>query len=198
MRTIFCKMSRLDLTLGELRARKHLSRTEKALINKKYPNARFVTIVYPVRTAASQAAKTSSNLVGDARYIKGLQGISCKPFFLSQHHSQHRKRKSEGAFSAVSTDRNLRLDIKVVHRSSLSRHNAEASHFPSAFKGTIPAIAKFTPSKTTIIPGFFTDMSTGMIEICASPSMSSSALHCLGTMPKSAISPLPSKARSLQ
>ena len=28
----------------------------------------FVTIVYPVRTAASQAAKTSSNLVGDATF----------------------------------------------------------------------------------------------------------------------------------
>ena len=31
-----------------------------------------VTIVYPVRTAASQAAKTGSNPVGDANVFKGL------------------------------------------------------------------------------------------------------------------------------
>lgn len=29
-----------------------------------------VTIVYPVRTAASQAVKTGSNPVGDAKFIK--------------------------------------------------------------------------------------------------------------------------------
>ena len=33
-----------------------------------------VTIVYPVRTAASQAVKTGSNPVGDAKFVGALFG----------------------------------------------------------------------------------------------------------------------------
>ena len=37
-----------------------------------------VTIVYPVRTAASQAVKTGSNPVGDAKLNQALADICCK------------------------------------------------------------------------------------------------------------------------
>ena len=37
-----------------------------------------VTIVYPVRTAASQAVKTGSNPVGDAKLNQALADICCE------------------------------------------------------------------------------------------------------------------------
>ena len=37
-----------------------------------------VTIVYPVRTAASQAAKTGSNPVGDAKLNEALAVMRCE------------------------------------------------------------------------------------------------------------------------
>ena len=40
-----------------------------------------VTIVYPVRTAASQAVKTGSNPVGDAKLNQALAVICCKCLF---------------------------------------------------------------------------------------------------------------------
>ena len=62
-----------------------------------------VTIVYPVRTAASQAAKTGSNPVGDATFLGdafapgvtsgvnrsplGGEGQNLRPFFLSDTNS---------------------------------------------------------------------------------------------------------------
>ena len=64
----------------------------------------FVTIVYPVRTAASQAAKTSSNLVGDAKKERVYGFFSVNPFFFStrswflkrwQKWSQRQKKKNK-------------------------------------------------------------------------------------------------------
>ena len=40
-----------------------------------------VTIVYPVRTAASQAAKTGSNPVGDAKLNEALAVCAASAFF---------------------------------------------------------------------------------------------------------------------
>ena len=41
-----------------------------------------VTIVYPVRTAASQAVKTGSNPVGDAKLNQALAVMRCKCLFV--------------------------------------------------------------------------------------------------------------------
>ena len=46
-----------------------------------------VTIVYPVRTAASQAVKTGSNPVGDAKLKKALTVYDCKRLLFMDENS---------------------------------------------------------------------------------------------------------------